>query len=270
MSQLIETLANELERPRDVPDRIIDNIWSTYEIDRDAVGEFLETGMSDLEEHEYELILSPLFTPKLTDQVVFAELLGGESVPKSEWAGFVEQLEARPAVAQLVTRDGDYSVTLLEVILERYVYRLRLDGSIPEPVWGLLDQDVLAEDRKLFKAIARRAIWDTDARRTVLGTYLSGVGREDLYQVGDGIQFLELAEGFKPKDTEHLVGRIPQLQKTLREDIEAEDDTKPFFSEEIRANHGFDKDQRQQDEGRIEEKKRELAFLDRLHQAMGG
>ena len=37
---LIETLAEELERPREVPPRVADHIWGTYEIDREAVGDF--------------------------------------------------------------------------------------------------------------------------------------------------------------------------------------------------------------------------------------
>ena len=270
VSQLIETLARELERPREVPDRIVDNIWSTHEIDLDEVGAFLETGMADLEEHEYELILSPLFTPKLTDQVVFAELLGVESVPREDWPALVEQLEARPTRAELVTREGDYRVALQEVILERYVYRLRLDGAIPEPVWSLIDQDAFTEESQLFKAIARRAIWDTDARRNILATYLSGAARDGLYADGDCAEFLQLAEDFKPRDMDHLMGRIPQLQKSLQEDIDSEDNPKPFFSDQIQANHGFDRDQRKQDDGRLAAKKNELAFLDRLHQALTG
>ncbi len=270
MSQLIETIAKELERPREVPDRIIDNIWSTHEIDRDEVGVFLETGLADLEEHEYELILSPLFTPKLPDQAVFAELLGAESVPREEWPALVEQLEARPTRAELVTRDGDFRVVLQEVILERYVYRLRLDGAIPEPVWSLLGQESFVQERPLFKAIARRPIWESEARRNILVTYLSGAGRDGLYNDGDGIQFLQLAEDFKPRDVDHLMGRIPQLQKAIQEDIEGADNPKPFFSDQIQANHGFDKDQRTQDDGRIAEKMDKLAFLERLHQALTG
>ena len=83
MSKLIETLAEELERPRELTTKLSDYIWGTYEIDRDAVGDFLVGKLTDLEDYEHDLILSPLFTPKLTDQALFAELLGKESVPKT-------------------------------------------------------------------------------------------------------------------------------------------------------------------------------------------
>ena len=95
-----------------------------------------------LEDYEQDLILSPLFTPKLADQAFFAELLGTESVPKAEWPVLVQQLAQRPTRAQFITRDKAlHTVTLPEIILERYVYCLRLDGAIPEPLWRLLEQE---------------------------------------------------------------------------------------------------------------------------------
>ncbi len=269
MSKLIETLAEELERPRELTTKLSDYIWGTYEIDRDAVGDFLVGKLTDLEDYEHDLILSPLFTPKLTDQALFAELLGKESVPKTEWPMLVQQLEARPTRGQLVTSDkAHHAVSLREVILERYVHRLRLDGSIPDTLWHLLEQEPFDADRPTLKAIARRAIWENDGRRGILATYLTAAGRHNLYLSGDGIQLLQLAEDRKPTDMAHLMERIPVWQEALRQEIDDSDNPKPFFSDEIQANHGFDRDQRRQDDRRISAKKIEFAFFDRLHQVL--
>jgi hypothetical protein len=269
VSKLIETLAEELERPREVPPRVSDHIWGTYEVDRETVGDFLEAKLSGLEEYEQDLILSPLFTPKLADQALFAELLGKGSVPKTEWPALVQQLAARPTRAQFVTNDkGLHTVTLPEVILERYVHRLRLDGAIPEPLWRLLEQEPFAADRPTFKAIARRAIWESDARGNILSTYLTVAGRHNLYHSGDGVRLLRIAEDYKPKELAGLMERILQRQKALRQEIETAYNPKPFFSAQIQANHGFDRDQRQQAGGRISEKQNEFEFLNRLHQVL--
>ena len=169
-----------------------------------------------------------------------------------------------------VTSDTQlHTVTLPEIILERYVYRLRLDGAIPEPLWRLLEQEPFAADRPTFKAIARRAIWESDARRNILATYLTGAGRHNLYHSGDGIQLLRFAEDYKPKDVAGLMERILQRLEALPQEIGQADNPKPFFSAEIQANRGFDRDQRQQDGSRISEKRNEFAFLDRLHQVFG-
>lgn len=271
MEKLIETLVEELERPREVTGRLADHIWSAYEIDRDAVGNFLESQLPELEDYEHELILSPLFTPKLADQAVFAELLGGESVPKADWCVLVQKLEARPTRAQLLTSEGGpHTVVLREEVLERYIRLLRLDGAIPGTLLSLLEQESFKAEGPIFKAIARRAIWETDARRAILETYLASVEDGDSYVSRDGLRLLDLVEGYKPRDVAYLLERIPQWQKALRKEIEEADQPKPFFDENVQENHGFDRDQRQPNDPRIAKKQEKLVFLERLMPVLTG
>lgn len=266
VSKLLETLVQELERPRDVTRQVSDYVWGTYEIDRDEVGAFLDSRLSELEDYEHDLILSPLFTPKLADQSLFAELLGTESVPKAEWPTLVEQLAGRPTQAQLVTSDKKrHVVTLRPVILERYVHRLRLEGTLSDTLLSLLGEKPFAAELSTLRAIARRAIWDSDGRRNILATYLTTASRRNGYQSGDGMQLLRLAEDYKPADVAHLMERIPVWQEALRIEIETADNPKPFFSNSVQAEHGGERDQRQQESARLAAKKNEFAFLDRLH-----
>src|SRR6185503_1245574 len=119
-----ETLAAELERSRELTGRVLSYIGGTYGVDHDAVGPFLVDELPKLEDYEIDLILSPLFTPKLADQAVFAELLGGESVPRAQWPALIQQLVERPTRAQLVTTDSrQHPVILRDVTIERYVHR---------------------------------------------------------------------------------------------------------------------------------------------------
>jgi hypothetical protein len=271
VSKLIETLAEELERPRDVTQQVSDHIWGNYDIERDAVGDFLDTELTGLEDYQHDLILSPLFTPKLADQALFADLLGQESVPKTEWPALVEQLDGRPTRGLLVTIDKEvHTIALRDVVLERYVHRVRLDGAIPEPIWRLLEQDPFAADLRTFKAIARRATWESDGRRNILETYLASAGHDDLYHAGDSVQLLRVAEDYKPRDLAYLTERIPLWQEAIRQEIDSADEPKPYVSTEVQAHHGFGRDQRKKDDARISAKKKELAFFDRLHQVLMG
>ena len=97
MSNLVETLAAELERPRELSARVLNYIEDNYNVEHDAVGIFLTEELPKLEDYEIDLILSPVFTPKLADQAVFAELLGRGSVPREQWPVIVEQLAERPS-----------------------------------------------------------------------------------------------------------------------------------------------------------------------------
>src|SRR5215831_9214047 len=125
--------------------------------------------MGNLEDYEIDLILSPVFTPKIADEAIFAELLGASTVPREQWTGLVRELEERPTRAQLVTPDGQpHSVTLREVTIERYVHRLHLEASISESVFTLLGRIPAAEDRPLLRAIARRPVWENRGTREIL------------------------------------------------------------------------------------------------------
>ena len=262
MSKLLEALATELERPRTLSTQVADYISSNYGMDYDAVGSFLVDGLPKVEDYELDLILSPLFTPKLHDQALFAELLGSESVPREQWPALVQQLAARPTRAPLITSDSrSHSVALREVTIERYVHRLRLDGSIPESLFKVLDQASSA-DRPMIKAIARRAIWGSDARRNILVHYVTRAT-----DLSDAVDMLNLVENSKPSDLADLLARIPRRQEVLRELINVGSGSKPFFSERVQQMHGGDRDQRQEDPG-MSAKQNELAFLERMQEVL--
>src|SRR5262249_29810678 len=105
-SDLLETLAVELERPRPLPARVLNYIGQTYGVDQDAIGPFLSDRLFELEDYEVDLILSPVFTPKLADQAVFAGLLDRDSVGSEQWPDLIEQLVRRPTRARLIDNVG--------------------------------------------------------------------------------------------------------------------------------------------------------------------
>jgi len=266
--QILEALAAELERPRQVTAQVINHLAGSYGLTREAIGPFLSTELFRLEDYEIDLVLSPLFTPSLRDQAVFAELLGRDSVPKEQWPALIQQLVARPTRAQLVTEDGQtQSVTLRDVAIERFVNRLRLDATIPEPLFKLLADLPPAADRPLLKAIARRAIWENDARRQILVRYLTTAAGET-YRLDDVVELLKLAEIYQPADVNDLVARIPHWLQVLRQEINEASSPKPFFNERVQEMHGGGRDQRRQDDLRVTGKESERAFLERLQQVL--
>jgi hypothetical protein len=268
VSNLLDALATQLERPRDVTVQVANYLNGNYNVDRDAVGSFLESKLPELEDYEHDLILSPLFTPKLADQAIFADLLGKDSILREEWPELIQQLVSRPVRGHLVTADRQiHEIPLREVTLERYVHRLRLDGSIPEPLFSLIER-ASNTDRPILKAIARRAIWDTGSRRSILQRYLTSAGTREGYQTADVVHLLDLAESYKPADVAALLLMIPSWLQGLQHEIETSGNSKPFFTAQTQGEHGGDRDQRRPDERRIEMKKNELATLGRLQQML--
>jgi hypothetical protein len=238
-------------------------------VDQDAIGSFLTDELGKLEDYEIDLILSPVFTPRIADEAIFAELLGATTVRREEWTGLVHELEQRPTRAQLVTPDGErHAVPLREVTIERYVHRLRLEGTIPEPVFTLLDRIPAIEDRPLLRAIARRPVWENQGIREILERYLATATQSGAYSLPDAMQLLHLAENRKPSSVQDLLASIPRWTEALREQIDAAGGPKQFFHQGVEAMHGGDRDQRQQDEIRLSAKENELAFLRRLQKLL--
>jgi len=271
MTLVLESLAAELERPRDASAQVVNHLVGTYGLDRDAIGPFLVNELPRLEDYEIDLALSPLFTPTLHDQAGFAELLGMNSIPPGQWPALIQQLVARPTRAQLVTDDGQtHSVPLREVTIERYVHRLRLDGTIPESLLKLITHLLPASDGPLLKALARRAVWQNDARRQILVRYLTCATGSETYRLADVVELLKLAELYQPADTADLLARIPHWQQVLRQEINEAASPKPFFNERVQEMHGGGRDHRRQDEIRVVAKEDEYAFLNRLQQTLAG
>jgi hypothetical protein len=267
---LLETLAAELERSRELPAQVLKHVTGTYGIDRDAIGPFLVNELPKLEDYEIDLILSPVFTPALPDQAVFAELLGRDSVPVDQWPALIQQLVVRPTCAQLLTGDRQtQSVALREVSIERYVHRLCLEATISEPLFNLINHLPPAADRPMLKAIARRAIWD-GARGGILTRYLMSAAGGDAYRLDDAIGLLRLAEAYEPTDIPDLLARIPRWQQVLQQEINVAGSPKAFFNERVEELHGGGRDQRRQDNTRITAKENESALLGRLLRALAG
>jgi len=267
VSSLIDTIAAELERPRPITAQVAKHLDGAYGVERDAVGPFLEDRLPKLEDDEHDLILSPLFTPKLSDQAIFAELLGNRTIEKTDWPGLIQELVNRPAVAHLVTGEGQtHAVALREVTIERYVKRLRLDGTISADMMKLIDQTPAA-DHPMLKAVARRAIWESTARGEMLVRLLSQSIAGGTYRLDDVINLLKLAEDYQPANSSALLARIPRWIKLLEEEINTAGGPKPFFSQTVQYMHGGN-DQRQSDEARIGAKRNELAFLERVQEIL--
>jgi len=267
---LIEVLAAELERPRELSPRVLNYISGTYGTDPDGIGAFLVNELPKLEDDEIDLILSPVFTPKLADQSVFAELLGNKSAPRDQWAGLIQQLVARPTRARLLTPDGQaHVVPLRDVSIERYVHRLRLEAVIPESVFTLLERMPVSTDRPLLRAIARRPAFENRGSGEILERYLVALIDHGGYNMDDMIELLNLAENRKPANVSDLQASIPRWAESLREQIDKASGPKPFFHQQVEIMHGGGRDQRRQDDSRLSVKEHELAFLLRLQDLLG-
>ncbi len=265
MQAFVDAVAAELERPRALLKQVVDHLASHYSVSRDELGAFFTSQLDALEDYEVDLLFSPLFTPTLTDQSLFSDLLDRQTLPASAWPVLLRKLIDRPTVAHLTTEDGiTHAIKLREVSLERFVTRLNLDVVIPDPLGKLLHSLPPAEDRALLKALARRIVWNKEPRRAVLFRYLLAATSEGFYRREDLLVLLKLMETYQPKDAADLLARIPHWQEVMKNEMLSAASPKPFFAARVQELHGGGRDQRHQDDSLISGKQRELEFLGRL------
>lgn len=266
---LLELLIRELERPRPFPPQVIRHLGSSYGVGRDGVGQFLDQQLASLDDAEIDVLLSPVYTPKLRDQAPFAALLGRDSVPKEKWPQLIDRLLARPTVGRVQTEDGEeHSIPLRQVTLERFVHRLRLEGTLPEAIARLITSRARESDRPWLLALGRRAVWDTEARQDILARYLVAVDPSGLHFESDAQALLKLMETSLPTGVAELLKRLPDWEETLRSQLANASAPRPFFNLQVQEMHGGGRDQRRGSAAAAAQHQVELEFLRRLQVAL--
>jgi hypothetical protein len=268
MQTLLDTLAGELARSRPLLKQVADHLCAHYSLGRDELAAFLADQLDSLEDYEIDLIFSPLFTPTLEDQAAFSDLLEAGTIPPAAWPELVRQLAARPVIGRVVV-EGEQSVPvkLRPVVIERFVDRLNLDRAPAPQLTKLLRSLPPVEDRSLLKALARRPIWESDARREILFRFLLATASGEGYERADPAALLKLMETYQPRDAAEVLTRLPHWLEVKRKEI-ATANLKPFFNERIRDMHGGERDQRAPDQPQMAVWQAELAFLERLQRVL--
>ncbi len=269
MNELTEFLAGELGRPRPLPPQVTRHLGAAYGLGRDEAGDFLDSRLASLAEDEQDLVLAPMFTPKLADQGRVARLLLGRSVPSRDWTVIVDSLLARPARGTLLTEDGTpHGLDLPRVAIERFVHRLRLDGSIPDSRLSRIAGTFPEDTGGIVLAVARRATWEHPGHAAILDHFLARAATEGA-TAADAEQLLILVESYEPADLGELRERMPRWRDILRQQIQDGELPKPFFNEQVAELHGGGRDQRGTAAAQVDRQRAELAALDRLQHLLG-
>ncbi len=132
-------------------------------------------------------------------------------------------------------------------------------------MFQIINQVSPPRERAVFKAVARRAIWESPTRREILGRCWQSGGTA--LTTADVVALLKLMETYEPIDRADLLGRIPHWQQVVRQEL-SDASAKPFFNERVADLHGGGRDQRRQNPDLIAEKQAELEFLQRLQRSL--
>ena len=142
-AQLKSRLAELLARPRPLKPQTERQLSARLEEYHSDLPTFLLCAANLMEDHELEILFGPHFTPTLDERSEVADLLFHWRPDASQVQTLVADLSAEVPHAVVRLPDGsDAKLTLHEVMAERYVRLMRLEGA-PDPATSAALRDAL-------------------------------------------------------------------------------------------------------------------------------
>jgi hypothetical protein len=262
-ADILQKLRDDLTRRRELPIQVKRHLGSVHGVAVDEIGPFLQDRLSQLEEFETEQIFGPMFSPTLEDRAAYAEDLTQVTVSETDLNSWVQRLSAAGLQCPIeVPGEADFSLSLDELLVGRYVRLLRLTEAPPAEIVARVARAIPADDRPLALALLRDAAWQSEVKRAWLGDYLDAV-----QQHRHGFSLLkfdfltDLVRDAPAPDTAHLLTLTENVLSEKRSNFNVGGSSKPFFSRHIEEWHGHARDQRQVSEDEVEQKQQVIAML---------
>ncbi|MBI4716092.1 MAG: hypothetical protein HY760_09200, partial [Nitrospirae bacterium] len=152
--------------------QVLQHVTAHYGVGFDQVPAFLSEKFPAMEDYEVDLILSPIFTPRLDDQARFSDLLEENTVSPDELNGTVSLLSRKGLRTTLRYGGETLSLPLHSVSISRYVRLLNLDAPVSRNLFQRIDRSVPAHERQRVKALARDRAWQRPEHEAIFTAFL--------------------------------------------------------------------------------------------------
>ncbi len=283
--KIIEMVALELTKPRQLTDQIINHILSHYSYTLDQIDEFFRDEFPRIvekdplgEDYEIDLLFASVFTPKISDKAVFSKILDEVDLTTQDVEDMISELERRNLQANfyitIKRRDETilkhFSIRLGNVNLRRYVKLLNLEYKPSKELSQVIDV-VFRNESDFVKAILRDKFWKEEWREEFLRVYL-------LYSAGGSVpveKFNLLLKIFLGNPTASSVYEIYELLQDVIEWSKFQVDNlkagrKQFFNEMIEQSYRIEGgDKRDVDESELNQRETELRYYLELKDEIG-
>ena len=228
---LLKIIEGLLGRERILSNKLGGRISTTMGVDDPLEGLTAER-LQGLEEYELELLLAPLFTPTMDDQIACEAALPLTGFPTGGQETLVAQLLAAHIRCDLVFGDGRQPLSPPEVVVERFVRLLRLDGVVDQAVAAYFETlDAAARHRCL--CLARRRVWRSPERAALLRRCLEIMRDKNSFDP-ERFDFLScFVHTYHPVGVSGLVTALENLMESYHRDHEH-----PIFNERLEEHQG--------------------------------
>ncbi len=277
--KLIQMIEEELTKPRQLTEQVLNYIASHYSYTLDQIDKFFDEEISKLEDYELDLLFSPIFTPKISDKAIFSKILDEIEITSEDVDGIIEHFKKKnlSACFCMSLRKGNeviekkFTVPLNHVNLERYIKLLYLDCQPSKQLSRAVDVVFRNESDKI-KAILRDRFWKEEWRDEFLRAYLVYIAGQSEIPVE---KFELLLKILRSNPTASDIYEIYDLLSDLIQWTQSQVDMlkaggKRFFNEMIEQTYKFEGgDKRIQREEELRREEMELRYYIELKNEVG-
>ncbi len=240
-------LAREtLTRRRALTPQILGFLLAHHEVTGDNVASWLRDHLEDLESYEFDLLLSPLFTPDFAMRVRFEDALGDGCLDKSSVDALIQELASEELPMVLLHEEERIETTLPEVMIERFVHMLHLDAPVPEE--ALLPEGTFAPLAPEVRCCLRDRAWTRPQSRALLPDLLAAarsIGEQFPGEqppgehLSDYVYFLtDFVRSHRPAGLEECLRFLDNVAEAYNKDLRKhESGSRSFFNDELKASY---------------------------------
>lgn len=228
---LLPVVLEHLKERRALTPQTLGILSDDYAAMDDAeVTHFLQDKLGHLQDYEQDLLLSPTYTPALTDRLRYMRVLQGNHLSSFQLHTLGQQVMSHQPTATVVTQgETDVQFAFPEVTVERFIKRLFLDKPIVreafERLHGLAEQLPKSDyDRCLLQL--RDPIWQSSADRSdllsnqLLPQFLAADANaaEKLAIRLEAVT--DFVRTYRPKSLEDLTRQLAALVESVKKDLD--------------------------------------------------
>ncbi len=228
---LLQIIEGLLGRERLLSSKLGARISTTLSVD-DPLEGLTGQRLAAMEEYERELLLAPLFTPTVDDRIACEAALPLTGVPRAEQPELVSRLLAADVGCDLVFGDGRCRLSPPEVVVDRFVRLLHLEGVVEETVADYF-RDLAEPVRHRCLYLARHRVWRGPERQALLQSCLETMRTKNSFDA-ERFDFLsEFVHTYHPRGVAGLTAALQNLLDSYHQDHEH-----PIFNERLEEHQG--------------------------------
>jgi len=213
--QLTQTILTQLSTLKPIPRQVLDALMGQYELAEEAIPAFLVDTLPTLDDTELDLLLSPAFTPTLSDRQACIALLEDKALTPVDLQDLQTRCLAQKPQSRLQIPNGSIATFLVpDVSVLRVIRLLQLTLAIDAMAYQQIHALVPEANKSLYLTLARETAWT--GREAMLNGFLPVVTQHQPHTMR---QLTDFVRTYRPTSLEELDKQLESYIRSCESDL---------------------------------------------------